>query len=417
MKINILFGTGGGAGISKLILRRMAALAAFLLLFCAVTAGCVSETRSEQPDTEMAETTAAASQTTTAAIVAAATTEPAHIEEIADAELDAYVAAPKWSADDGLPPVASVAGHPVSQSEYRYMLNLYKSAMLLNTGIDSGSDEALLFWSRAAANGKTRLDEAREKIFTELHQIKICEDLAENRGITIEQDELENISTDLRAQEDRFGGRDNFIKILSDEYGITLLDYLKISESITIRDLVLDNEKITMTIPEGEIMDYYNRNLDAYGDRAVIRQILFLNEGTDIKKERTADETKVLAEETLEALLSGADIESLATEKSEEPGAALNGGARIVTRDDSFTPAEVLDWVFSADTGESSVINTSFGYYVVRLEEHIYRSYSDVKPDIEDVIKNRLLAERIAGWMKDPAYAMDINREVLDSIA
>ena len=386
----------------------------FLLMLTACGAENNAATTVQAPSS-----TAEAPSTTAAQPQAAETTTlpAAHTEEIEDAVIDKEFAGLTVSGGDGLPPVATAAGFTISQSEYRYMLNFYKSSLLLNAGFDAGADEETYFWTRISSNGKTRMEEARERVLSELHQLKICLAIARNRGIELEQDELENISTDLRAQIDRFGSRDEFEKVLTKEYGIGIDGYWKIDEAIILRDKLLASERESIVIPEDEIKDYYEQNLDIFGDMVRLRKILFLMEGADIKTERTAEETKKLAEETLSALNDGADMDALIAEISEEPYAADGDGERSVTRADPFMPEEILEWAFNAGEGDISIIEASYGYYIVRLDEHITRTYEDSRSAIEDILKDDRLAELIDGWQKDPANALTVDVAVLESIS
>ena len=398
---------------------RTAVLTVLMVALLAAAVGCGAGGNVET--TVQATVEAAAPAQTTAAPVAttAQTTVVAYTEDIEDSGVDAefadYIGAPAGAA---LPPVAQVAGLAVTQPEFRYMLNAFKSALLLNTGIEAGDDEDVLFWTRTASNGTTRLDEARDKVLAELHRLKICEAVAESRGIALDQDDYENINMDVKAQIDRFGGKDAFEKILSDEYGIDLADYWKISESVALRDKLYEDERDAIIITEGDVREYYEQNLYAYGDMVRFQQILFLMEGADLKSERSAEETKKLAEDTLDKLIAGADMASLATQISEEPGAALGGGERMVARDDPYEPEEILEWAFEeAKEGDYAIVETSYGYYVVHLEGRIHRAYEDLAPEIEHALRESKLAERIAEWQTDPAYALKVDKEVLESIS
>jgi len=378
-----------------------------------VLPGC-SPVKDEATTQAAATTTAAA--TTAATTVTTTTTLPAGpTEEIDDIVVETeFIDMPEEG--DGLPPVATVGGLAVSQSEYRYLLNTFKSIYLLNTGMDPDSDEVANFWTRTNSAGKTRLDEAREKVLAELHQIKICQLVAEDLGLALEQSDLENISTDLRAQESRFGGRPAFEKVLSDDYGIALADYWKVNESVALREKVLTAVRDSITVSESEATDYFNAHAELFGPMVRLRQIMFLTEGTDIKNERTEEETRALADETFTALKAGADMEGLARERSEDPAVSLNGGERAVTKDDPFAPEELLDWAFRAKTGDVAVIETSFGVYVARVEERIERSFDSVREAIELTLMDHKLAAQLAEWKKEPAYAMKLNMDVLNGI-
>ena len=395
-------------------IKLLVAIFAFIIFFTGCGARSNTELTTQTPAGDAAleaVTTAAAPETT------AATTEYASVEEIEDTTLNAEFAdIMQMGADDNSPPVAQVAGLSVTQSEYKYMLNAYKGAMLLNSGFEAGADEEVLFWERVASNGRTRLDEAREKVFLELHLLKVCKIMAESAGISLDNDDIANIGTDMLAQIDRFGSRAEFEKVLSNEYGIGFVDYWRISELVKLRDKLYAAERDSIEISEGEMLEYYVQNGDVYGDMVKLRLILFITGGAELKIERTDDETKKLADETLAALKSGADMRQLILEKSEDPYLATNGGEYVVTKADPFLPEEVLDWAFAAPDGEYAAIETSFGIYVAHLEGRINRSFEEMKSKIEYELKETRLSELISSWLADPDYAMQIDREILDSI-
>jgi len=399
-----------GAALGRLIF--LFGLAALLILLAGCGGGGSAEAVTHAPVTEPATTQVIVTETVTMTEAPV----PVHVEEIVDVKVDTELFNISNEAVSNLPPVATVAGFGISQSEYRYMLNSFKSLTLLNTGIREDSEEYKYFWDRTAANGKTRLDEARERVLTELHQLKICEVIAKDRGIALEQYEIENISTDLWAQESRFGGRENFEKVLMDDYGITIYDYWNISESVTLRDKLLNDVMEAITIPENEVRGYYDQNIAMYGDDVRLRVILLLMEGADPSNERTPEDTATLANSTLEELRAGADMEMLAIERSEDASVMFDGGERVVGRDDPFLPEAVLEWAFAGGIGGYEIFETSFGYYIVHFEERLSRSFEDVKTDIDIILREQRLASQIADWLKDPAFALKIDREVLNGI-
>ena len=214
----------------------------------------------------------------------------------------------------------------------------------------------------------------------------------------------------------RFGGRDGFERILSDEYGISLADYWQISVLAMLREKLYAAERDSIEVSEDEMRAYYEQNLDKYGDIVMLRLILFLTEGAELSVERTAEETKELAEETLDALKSGADMATLVIEKSEDPNVSTNRGAYLATMADPFLPKEITTWAFGAQEGDYSIVETSFGFYVVCLENRISRLFEDSKQEIENELKENRLSERIADWLANPEYALQIDKEVLDSM-
>jgi len=419
MTLNIKTGSGTGAGTTggaaSGFRQRLALFAAAALFIFAAFAGC-GRIGTTEGAPEVTNSVAFSEQTTAAPATTAEATEAIVTEQLTDVEIDLELAQLAKGAVDDLPPVASVAGRAVTQPEYRFLLNMYKSGLLLNTGIEAGSDEDVNFWSKAAGNGKTRLDEARDMVLAELHQLKICEIIAESRGVALSEEDYANIDTDIRALEDRFDGKDNFDKMLNDEYGITLVQFYKFSEAASLRIKLFENEKESIAIDEKDIKEFYEQNVDLHGDRVRIGRILFHYEGGDLKSPRTEEETKKLAEDMLARLNAGEDLDELARQYSEAPGAAKDGGVRIAARADPFEPEELVAWAFGAAAGDTAVVETPFGCYAAKLFERITWTYEAARADIGNELKERVLADRIAAWLDDPAYAIAVNEDVINGI-
>ena len=359
---------------------------------------------------------AEAGQTEAVSVTTAPVTAPAKIVEIEDIGIDPDFACPQAAADIAELPVALVAGLKITQPEFKFMLNSYKSGILLNSGIVAGSDEDVYFWTRTSSNGSTRLDEARGKVLAELHKLKVCAAIAADRAISLDQDELENINTDLLIQQSHFGGREEFERVLMDDYGITLRDYWDLSTLVSLREKLMTAERESITVSDSAVEEYYDSHQDIFGDLVRIRQILYLNEGEDVERPRTEEETLALAESTLKGIMSGDDMDRIARQNSDEPNAVVTGGEHIITRADEYEPDIILDWAFGAEVGNYTIIATAYGYYIVNLEEKIVRDYEDLKQDIRDILRENELSSHVVDWMNNPVYALKVDEEVIDNI-
>ncbi len=98
-------------------------------------------------------------------------------------------------------------------------------------------------------------------------------------------------------------------------------------------------------------------------------------------------------ESVLEEVKSGADFAVLAREHSEDPGSAQNGGELTVTRGQTVPPFEQAAFALEPG-GLSSVIETRFGYHIIKLSEKIegqLMSFEDVQPRIEQHLKQQAI--------------------------
>ncbi|SFU27733.1 peptidyl-prolyl cis-trans isomerase D [Pustulibacterium marinum] len=92
-------------------------------------------------------------------------------------------------------------------------------------------------------------------------------------------------------------------------------------------------------------------------------------ERVQAKESRTKEEAKALADEILaKAKKSGADFGELAKEYSEDPGSASKGGTY-----DNIVPGQMVpefnDFIFDEPIGSIGVVETDFGYHVIKVED------------------------------------------------
>ncbi|MDR3120453.1 MAG: peptidylprolyl isomerase [Clostridiales bacterium] len=394
-----------------------------VILFFAAAGLLLAGCSSDQPD---GGATAPAAQVSEASRTEAAATAPASaeaetttvlIEEIPE-DLSALQLVKAGAAggdfSDSEPPVAELAEQRISQHEFRYLLNSYKSDQLLNTGITRGEAEERNFWTQVTSGGKTRIDEAREIVLKELQNLKVCNAVAQKRGLVLDEDELENLSTDISAKIDRFGGQEGFEELLLDEYGVTLAEYARINAQFALRQKLFEAVEAGIAVPEDEIRAAYDGDRDRYGGAATVRHILFLYEGGE--NQRSNEATRALADKMLEKVRAGEDMAGLALEYSEDPAAAENEGEYSLTRADDFVP-EFIEWAFSAKTGDTGVVETSYGCHVMRLEARADTDLEGAREKIEAELRRRGLASQLGEWMEDSEYAMTVNEAVYGSIS
>ena len=117
-----------------------------------------------------------------------------------------------------------------------------------------------------------------------------------------------------------------------------------------------------------EINDYYNRNLKSrftHSDEVSARHILLSVPEGATEEEKSAAKAK--AEDVLKQLKSGGDFIKLAARYSEDPSTRPKGGELgSFGRGQMIKPFE--DAVFRMKPGEIGIVETRFGYHVVRVD-------------------------------------------------
>ncbi len=132
------------------------------------------------------------------------------------------------------------------------------------------------------------------------------------------------------------------------------------------------------TPTDKEILDYYNRNLKTaftHPEQVHARHILLAVPAGANDSEKAAAKAKAL--EVLKQAQSGGDFAKLAAKYSEDPSNRLDGGdLGTFGRGQMIKPFE--DAVFAMKPGQITMVETRFGFHVIKLEE--------IKPEHTDTL-------------------------------
>lgn len=149
-----------------------------------------------------------------------------------------------------------------------------------------------------------------------------------------------------------------------------------------------------------EIQDYYNRNLKTvftHPDQVHARHILLAVPAGATDTERATAKAKAL--EVLKQAEKGGDFAKLAAKYSEDPSNRLEGGdLGTFGRGQMIKPFE--DAVFAMKPGQVTMVETRFGFHVVKLEE-IKPAHSDTLADARPKITDTLRTQAGAKLARD----------------
>ena len=190
-------------------------------------------------------------------------------------------------------------------------------------------------------------------------------------------------------------------------------------EQASIDYVVLDLATIKkgITVSEDDLRKYYTENLSRYtaAEERRVRHIL-INAAKD-----AAPDVKQKAKARAEALLAEvrktpASFAEVAKKNSEDPGSAANGGdLDFFGRGAMVKPFE--DAAFAMKPGETSnVIETDFGYHVLRLEAvrgGDKKPFEAVRAGIEDEVRQQLAVKR---WAEAAEQFTNLIYEQSDSL-
>ncbi|MEO8096486.1 MAG: peptidylprolyl isomerase [Acidobacteriota bacterium] len=194
-------------------------------------------------------------------------------------------------------------------------------------------------------------------------------------------------------------------------------------EKFAYRALVLSRDKVEAGIQptEQELRAEYAAVIDNFRKPEQIhaRHILLAIEGKTDAEKKTL---KAKAEELSKQAKGGADFGELAKKNSEDSGTASNGGDLGNFSKGTMVPAFDAAAFNLKPKEVSGVVETQYGYHVIKLEEKTPATvtpFEAVRSDLENELKSRMVAEKMqtvtdqlhADLLKTPAAAADIAKK------
>lgn len=314
---------------------------------------------------------------------------------------------------------AKIGDEKVRVGEFELNFDQVKYYMLAEAGIGEGTPEADTFWSTANFNGLSAVDEAKRRAMESLKDQKIMLIKAKENNIGLEKADTDYIKDRIdQLILENGNSRSKAEDYLKNNFGISMNEFKKMNEEMILTQKMYTQEIETADVPEEDIKKFYDENVENY-DTVTVRHILISTIDLE-KNEAKSEEDKKLAEDKAKDILArinaGEDMKKLAKENSDDkPSVDENEGEYTFTKKDSYMP-EFMDWAFNAKTDETGIVETSYGYHVMRLENRETAPYDKVKVEIKDELAQEIFTSKMEEWKKDPAYDVKTNSKVYDAI-
>lgn len=148
-------------------------------------------------------------------------------------------------------------------------------------------------------------------------------------------------------------------------------------QSIVLQRVAMEIAVTDAGMDEAELRAAYARDPQP---ELEVRHLVVMSERW--RPEEHRDSARARAEDALARARAGEDFEAVVAEYSDEPGAAERGGLLKPGREGSWVP-EFWEAASSLDEGEiSDVVESEFGFHVIRLEERRPVPFDEARPDV-----------------------------------
>lgn len=283
-------------------------------------------------------------------------------------------------------------------------------------------------WNTAIDDQHTLKDIAKDDAFNMSKTQSVLALKAKENGIELSAED--NEALDKKAAE----FMKNFNEQVAKANGIDIDVVKKVFVKEQLANQLYNKEMEDYTISEDRLaeelknafgyIDTKEHSYDYYAKKARAKHILFStmdDKGTPLAEDKK-EEARKEAEKVLEKAKNGEDFVSLVKEFSQDPGSKDKSGEYIFTRGQMVKEFE--EAAFSMKPGEIRLIETVYGYHIIKLEEVIEPTDEDIKKLadeqqklIEDIKNNILKVEFdkiVEKWLVD--YKIDMKEEIWDMI-
>ncbi|HLH38872.1 MAG TPA: peptidylprolyl isomerase [Bryobacteraceae bacterium] len=162
---------------------------------------------------------------------------------------------------------------------------------------------------------------------------------------------------------------------------------------------------------DGDELAYYNSHKNEY-EQVKARHILIRFKGSQVplkkdEKDLTEEEALAKANEIRQKILAGGDFSELAKQESDDAGNADRGGDLGTFTRGRMVP-EFEKAAFAAEIGKvTEPVKTKFGYHLILVDSRETKPFAEVRPQIEQKLKQDNTQKTIADLKKKAAITYD----------
>jgi len=280
--------------------------------------------------------------------------------------------------------------------------------------------DLITFRLRAQAMGNKVSPSAETVVAREMLKALVMKELITQKALSLNISiPSEKIDLEIQNIEDKFPSHTAFIKALAfQRMNIKALKE-KIKKTLLEDELIRREIAPKVQIRDETTKDFYNANKEKFSKPVLyqVRHILISTIQPPEKLENKANQKKALrmakmineeakleAEEVLLKIKAGKDFIKLAKEYSEDKASYKEGGMLGHLHPDSTIPEIAAEMVKLEEGATSNIIQSSFGYHILKLDEIIPSTlvpFEKAESDILNILMKRESQELFKKYLID----------------
>lgn len=167
----------------------------------------------------------------------------------------------------------------------------------------------------------------------------------------------------------------------------------------------------SVSLDEATVRKYYEDHKQEF-EQVHARHILIRMQGSSLpvkpgQKELTDADALAKATELRKKIEGGADFAALATAESDDSKSAVKGGDLGYFKHGQMVPA-FDQAAFAMKPGDlSEPVKTQLGYHIIKVEAHDFKSFEEVRPDLEHRMRPELAQKALEELQKKSTVVLD----------
>ncbi len=245
-----------------------------------------------------------------------------------------------------------------------------------------------------------RRDEFYRLLLDDLIGYHLLQQESAARKLTVSAGDVESRISQIREQ---VGGDAQFQKLLAERQ--TSVDALRENlRNQMMVDKLIETEVTGISVPASAVAAFYDENPDQFVQPETVRASHILIRIPEQADDASKAKARARAEQLLASAKGGADFAKLATENSEDPGSAANGGQLPPFARGQMIP-EFEMAAFQLQPGQlSGVVETAFGFHVIKVHERSAATMvplDKVKDQIQAFLESQQRQEKVSNLIAD----------------
>ncbi len=235
-------------------------------------------------------------------------------------------------------------------------------------------------------------EQIQAQVLTGLIQSEILRNAAEERAITVTDEEVAEQRTQVIEQ---LGGEEAFNQAI-EQNGLSPEDVTRLLREQVLADKLSQELAQNAEVTDQEVREFYEQNLETrFGEKVQVSHVL--------------TETRQQAQKALARLKGGENFGAVARDASTDPSAEQNAGDLGQVARGQTVPA-FEEAAFSADEGELvGPIKTEFGFHILKVGEQVpAQELPEVEKEIRAELQSQASQQVLPEFLQEQASEVDV---------